>query len=62
MTHFFNNDAYDICGNYEIIGKAAIEYNNNIDRDWKLNWDLLILFNFDNSDIEVRYCRKKECQ
>lgn len=61
MTHFYNNDTYDITGNYEIIGKAKIEYNNNIDidQDWRLNWDLLILHNLDNYQIEVKYCRKK---
>ncbi len=58
MTHFFKNDVYDITGNYEIIGKANVEYNDNIDKDW-VNWDLLILYNLENKNTEIKYCRKK---
>lgn len=58
MTHVFNDDMYEICGNYHIIGRADIEYNKCVDKDWT-NWDFLILYNLNNKDIEVQYCRKK---
>lgn len=60
MTHFFNDIPYDITGNYEVIGRLNMDRNLYAKDEFKLG-DVLVLYNFETLDTEIKFCFRKNC-
>lgn len=61
MTHFFNDIPYDINGQYEIIGRMHMDRNSFANDEFK-HGDVLVLYNLETLDTEIKFCFRKGIQ
>ena len=58
-THFFNDIPYEVNGKYKVIGKLNMDRNFFWADEYK-NIDVLVLYNLETFEIEIKPCFRKD--